>query len=433
MTPRPRLTRTTRTLIALLSITASSLTACSDSANPTAPVSRQANTVSERDEEGIFHRFVSMGTSISMGWQSEGVFAGSQQQAWTSQLATLASRSQSMPLVGSPGCRSPFTAPLASGKRLSGEGAATDPGLLSCASNEDGVTLPAQSVAIAAASTYDAMHATPETKAGDASYGRLYTRVLPPNTTQLQAALDQKPKFISVEFGGNEVLNARSGVAIVGATLTPLSTWKPQYTALTDAVANDVKRGILVGLLNDVGDFPSFRRGKEIWADRGVMAAAFNIAVNADCDASENLIFVPVRIPTAVATGAAYRARGLGQAPFSCADGGYGRQDFVLTPAEANIVNELLAAMNAHISAAAETHGFAYMALEELYGRADLKPTYSTIALMTSQTPYGFAISLDGIHPSNAGHAILATAAARAINARYGTTIPETPAMIALR
>ncbi len=433
MTHCSRSTSAARTLLAVLSATALSLTACADSASPTSPVGRSAVAVSERDEEGIFHRFVSMGTSISMGWQSEGVFAGSQQQSWTSQLAMLASRSQSMPLVASPGCRAPFAAPLASGKRINGEGAATDPGLLSCAPNEEGVTLPAQSVAIAAASTYDAMHATPETKAGDVSYGRLYTRVLPPHTTQLQAALDQKPKFISVEFGGNEVLNARSGIAIVGATLTPLATWKPQYTELTDAVAHDVKRGILVGLLNDVGDFPSFRRGKEIWADRAVMAAAFNIAVNADCDASENLIFVPVRVPTAVATGAAYRARGLGQAPFSCADGGYGRQDFVLTPTEATIVNEQLAAMNAHIIATAASHGFAYMALQELYGRADVKPTYSTIALMTTATPYGFAVSLDGIHPSNSGHTILAAAAARAINARYGTTIPETSAMIALR
>ncbi len=433
MTHRSRSTFSARTRLAVLSGMALSLTACSDSPNPTAPVARSVTAASERDEEGIFHRFVSMGTSISMGWQSEGVVAGSQQQAWTRQLAMLASRSQSMPLVAFPGCRSPFVAPLSAGRRLSGEGAATNPGSLSCAPSEEGVTLPAQSVAIAASSTYDAMHATPETKAGDASYARLYTRVLPPNTTQLQAALDQKPKFISVEFGGNEVLNARSGIAIVGATLTPLATWKPQYTALTDAVAQDVKRGILVGLLNNVGDFPSFRRGKEIWADRAVMAAAFNIAVNADCDASENLIFVPVRIPTAVATGAAYRARTLGQAPFSCADGGYGRQDFVLTPTEAIIVNDLLAAMNAHISAAAATHGFAYMALQELYGRADLKPTYSTLAVMTSQAPYGFAVSLDGIHPNNAGHAILAAAAARAINARYGTTIPETAAMIALR
>lgn len=408
-------------------------TACSDVTNPTSPKVHANLTGEAPDELGMFHRFVSMGTSISMGWQSEGVTGAGQRQSWTAQLAELAGRSQTLPLIAFPGCRSPFAAPLASGVRLSGESAAINPGDASCAGQEEGVVLPAQNVSIAAASTNDALTATPESKQTDASYRLLYPNVLPSQTTQLQAALSQKPKFISVEFGGNEVLNSRSGIAIPGATIVPLATWMPQYTELTDAVAAEVKRGILVGLVNNVGDFPSFRRGQEIWADRATMLAAFNIEVLPNCDASTNLIFVPVRIPTAVGTGLFYRRNGLGTFKFSCAGGTATTQDFVLTPDEANIVNTQLAAMNAHISATAERHGFAYMALNELYGRSDLKPTYSTVALMTTGTPYGFAVSLDGIHPNAAGHAILAGAAARAINARYGTTIPESAGLLALR
>ncbi len=408
-------------------------TACSDVTDPMAPKVHTNLTSEAPDQLGMFHRFVSMGTSISMGWQGEGVTGAGQRQSWTAQLAELAGRSQTLPLIAFPGCRSPFAAPLASGVRLSGESAAINPGLASCAGNEDGVVLPAQNVAIAAANTIDALTATPESKQSDASYRLLYPHVLPSQTTQLQAALSQDPKFISVEFGGNEVLNARSGIAIPGATLVPVSVWAPQYTQLADAVAAEVKRGIMVGLVNDVGSFPSFRRGQEIWNDRGTMLAAFNVEVLADCDASENLIFVPVRIPTAVATGNFYRRNGLGTFKFSCAGGGATTQDFVLTPSEVAIVNAQLAAMNAHISATAQRIGFAYMALESLYGRTDVKPTYSTVALMTTGTPYGFATSLDGIHPSAAGHAILAGAAARAINARYGTTIPESAAQLALR
>ena len=408
-------------------------TACSDVTDPTAPKVHNNLTSEAPDQLGMFHRFVSMGTSISMGWQSEGVVGDGQRQSWTAQLAELAGRSQTLPLIAFPGCRSPFAAPLASGARVSGESAAINPGLASCAGNEAGVVLPAQNVAVAAASTIDALTATPETKQGDASYRKLYPHVLPSNTTQLQAALSQKPKFISVEFGGNEVLNARSGIAIPGATLVPLATWMPQYTQLTDAVAAEVKRGILVGLVKDVGDFPSFRRGQEIWADRGAMLVAFNIEVLPDCNASTNLIFVPVRIPTAVGTGLFYRQNNLGTFKFSCAGAGPGTQDFVLTPSEATIVNTQLAAMNAHISATAEHIGFAYMELDALFGRSGLKPVYSTVALMTSTAPYGASVSLDGIHPNAVGHAILAGAAARAINARYGTTIPETAALLALR
>ncbi|HYW51208.1 MAG TPA: hypothetical protein VE861_11410 [Gemmatimonadaceae bacterium] len=406
------------------------LGACADSASPAFSTGPSPAPALDVDEEGIFHRFVSIGTSISMGWQGDGAIGTAQSQSWTAQLARLAGRDQTIPLIAFPGCRSPLASPLGTGVRLSTEGAGQNPLTLSCAPNEEGVTLPAQNVSVSSARTSDVLTATPESKAGS-EYGPVYARVLAPGTTQLQAALSQKPKFISVELGGNEVLGARSGIAVPGVTMVPVAAWRPLFTQIADAVAHDVKRGILVGLVNDVADFPSFRRGEEIYADRFVLAA-LNVTVSANCDGSQNLIFAPVRIPTAVGTAAVYRARGLGAFTFSCADVP-NTPDFVLTPTDVSVINTQLAAMNAHIESEASRIGFAYMPLDVLYGRSDIKPAYSTQALLGSAAPYGFAMSLDGIHPSQAGHTILAAAAARAINARYGTTFPETAAQIALR
>lgn len=63
--------------------------------------------------------------------------------------------------------------------------------------------------------------------------------------------------------------------------------------------------------------------------------------------------------------------------------------------------------------------------LPSLYGRPETKPAFNAISLMTDPaTPYGPYISLDGIHPNAAGHAILASAAAAALDARYGLNIP---------
>ena len=70
-------------------------------------------------------------------------------------------------------------------------------------------------------------------------------------------------------------------------------------------------------------------------------------------------------------------------------------------------------------------HGWAYLELEDLYGRADLKPPFNAIAMMTdAATPYEPYISLDGIHPNAAGHHILATAAAAALQAQYAGMVP---------
>lgn len=43
---------------------------------------------------------------------------------------------------------------------------------------------------------------------------------------------------------------------------------------------------------------------------------------------------------------------------------------------------------------------------------------------MSQNTPFGFALSRDGIHPSTSTHEAVAAALVQAINAKYGTSIP---------
>jgi hypothetical protein len=149
------------------------------------------------------------------------------------------------------------------------------------------------------------------------------------------------------------------------------------------------------------------------------------VAVSADCSGSANLIFVPIRVELAVLTGAQLAAQHLGPFPFSCAAGGPLDQDLVLTPAELAVVNAQIQAMNAHIQSEAVRRGFAHFDLGALYDRSDLKPPFSVITMMTTAAPYGPLISLDGVHPSAAGSAVLAHAAAVALNATYRLGLPE--------
>jgi lysophospholipase L1-like esterase len=86
-------------------------------------------------------------------------------------------------------------------------------------------------------------------------------------------------------------------------------------------------------------------------------------------------------------------------------------------------VEGLLKEMNAHIRRRAQLLGWAHFELEALYGLPNLKPPFSSVALMTSLTPYGLYISHDGFHPSAAGQAVLAAAAAQALNTTYGMSL----------
>ena len=396
------------------------LGACSTDQSTAASSIAPTGVSADRSEgRGALQRYVAIGTSVSMGWQSDGVFFATQAGSWPAQLAAMGGRTLSQPYIDTPGCRSPLVAPLLSFLRVSGESAAADPSTLVCAPLRDGVTLPVNNVSISGALTQDALLTTPQS-----TTDRLYSRVLQPGMTQVSTMMALNPKLVSVELGSTEVFAARSGIAIPGVSLFPLELWKSLYGQVLDSVQKVTKMAVVAGLISDASNFPAFRRGAELWDNR-LEFAAFNVAVAPDCNGSPNLLFVPIRVPLAVATGAQLAAQHLGPATLSCAAGGPTDQDLVLTPTELAAVNAQIQAMNAQIRTEATRRGFAFFELGALYDRIGLKGPFSVNALMTSAAPYGPLISLDGIHPSAAGAAVLAHAAAAALNETYGLGLPE--------
>src|SRR6184192_120576 len=160
------------------------LTACNDD-RTTGPAGQEA-----------FSRYVAIGTSLSMGVQSDGVVYFSQQHDWTQLLAHQAFASFSQPLVGPPGCFSPLIAPLQLSRRLSGISASANQTTsipdTTCALFGS-ITLPTNDVAIDGANTYDALFVSPETASVEGvKRRRQYRLVLPPRTTQVTAMMQQK-------------------------------------------------------------------------------------------------------------------------------------------------------------------------------------------------------------------------------------------------
>lgn len=420
----PLLRRSSMHFLALLAGVAI-FAACGDrAAGPSAIAGPETAAFSQganNGARGIFHRFVAIGTSVSMGWASEGVIASSQEMAWPLQLARRSGREISAPYVAFPGCRSPFRAPLISFERISGESVGVPAQFLQCGPPDTLSTgLPAANTAMNAARAADALRTTPENTT-DLGNKQLYARVLPPFTTQVMAMEQQRPKFVSVELGANEVLGATQGRFVPGVNVVPLPFFAADYDQILDRVAATVNTGaVLVGLINDVRDFPALRAGHELWMNRAEFGA-FGVIVMPDCENSPNLIFVPQRVPTAIAIA----AQSGSPFAFSCmASPDPTAIDYVLTPAEVAQADALLAQIDEHILGQAKRRGWAYFRLEALYGIPGLKGPFSVVQLMTSFQPYGPLMSLDGVHPSAQGQSILADAAARAINDRYRLGLP---------
>src|SRR4051812_48931131 len=322
--------------------------------------------------QAAFTRYVAMGTCLTMGVQSDGVVYFSQQQDWTKLLAHQAFAPYSQPLIQSPGCFSPFIAPLQFSKRLSGISASARPDTsradTACVAFGT-YTLPTNDVGIDGANTYDALRITPESAAVETvKRRRQYRLVLPPKKTQVTAMMMQHPTLVSVELGANEVLGVTSGLLLPATryrtlfTFVPTAVWQPVYAEVLDSVKKTGAKALLVGVPN-ISSIVSFRSGDELWQDRAEFGG-FGVVINPDCQGSTNLIFVPLKVATAVGT-----ARATGTAfNLSCTDTP-GSQDNILTPADVAAITAVIADMNTYISAQASANGWAYLDLNTVLAK----------------------------------------------------------------
>jgi hypothetical protein len=387
---------------------------CSDAASTSAPLAIQPTAANDVERSlRTPETYVAIGTSVSMGWASNGVYDGSQKTGFPALLAFGAGQSFSLPLIAAPGCISPIVPPLAANKRLNGDPLS---GGLVCAPNDPGVTLPTQDLGLAQALAVNAVQTTPLDVAATQPW---YLRVLPIGMTQLTAALAQHPTIVSVELGANEVLGALSGLFAPGVDVVPL----PGFTAPYDALLNGLAAGgnpkvVLAGLPDDGRHLAALRRGSEIWADR-VEFAALHVTVSPDCQNSPNYINVSQLSLNIVFAGALAAAASQPNVIYSCTDVP-GTQDFILTPQDISALNILLGQMNDFIRGEAKARGYAFFSLGALYDSPLLKlAPYSIINQLTSLTPYSPFISLDGVHPSALGSSVLASAASVGYNMRY--------------
>ena len=399
-----------------------SLAACeSDNVHITGPKGQEA-----------FAKYVSLGTSVSMGYMNEGVYYASQQTAWPALLAHQAfAVSFTEPLLQGPGCYSPIIPPISFGpKRLSG---ASYPAIVAadqtCALIANSI-LPTNNVAVDGATTYHALRITPEstvttpTTIDSDQRKRLYKAILAPGRSQVTEMMMQNPTLVSVELGSNEALRAvSSGILIAAAayrqpdgtyTYYPTSLWQPQYDAIVDSIAKTGAKALLVSvplIPNIVGVYP----GDDFYQDRAAFAS-FGINVAADCQGNTNSIFAFSKVLTALATPKPNT--------FSCTDNP-SAADFILTPADTTFLNGLIRTMNTHIGLEAQTHGWAYLELNSALADFIARKSHFSLSIFLScNRPFGQYIGLDGVHPTADGQQAIANAAADALNSTYGFEIP---------
>jgi hypothetical protein len=351
-------------------------TACGDS--PTGPVSP------------LFTRYVALGNSITAGFQSGGISDATQRAAFPALIARQAHARYAYASLGD-GCPPPI--PNLIGAVGTG---VDDP---TC----DIIGIPGRkllnNVAVPGADSFDPIAADAPTEA--------LTSLILDGRNQVDKALEAPPTFVSIWIGNNDVLGAAiTGQLGAGNEPTPQATFAANYALMVNRLHDaGVDAGILIGV-SDVTRIPLLVPASAL-ADPTLrlalnIAAGRTVTVSADCTGST--AFISLAIIPEIASGAH-------PASIACtATAGSPIGDrFVLDAAERVAIVSAVAGYNTYISAKADSVGFAYFDPNPMFIAARIRGDIPVTPDITNlDAPFGPLFSLDGVHPSNRGHVLIA-------------------------
>lgn len=401
-----------------------------------------------------FARYVALGNSITAGFQSDGINAQTQRNAYpvllAEQMGHEIGETFTIPALEAPGCPPPLTNIL-TGER---EGGAEAP---PCALREQPVPITINNAAVPGAALADVLTNDPEEGANP----NALTTVLLGGRTQLEVAEDVQPTFASVWIGNNDVLSAAlSGTVIEGTTYTPASTFEARYGQMIDRLtATGAEDGVLVGVA-DVTLIPYLSSGaayfQAVPPAQAAEALPPNLEVDGSCEtATGNQTLVPFRFGIALinVADALFDPDDPANSPTVTVDcsedftveaavgqtfGGTEnippeidaaiddvRNVSLLQAPEIEALRDAVQAYNAAIASAAEELGWPYLNPNTLFEQEDIATQIPPFPNLSDPTqPFGPLFSLDGVHPSTEAHVLITNALIEAINEAYDENIP---------
>jgi lysophospholipase L1-like esterase len=420
----------------------------------------------------LFARYVAIGNSVTAGFQSGGINDSTQNLSYAVLLAVQMGTEFNVPLLGKPGCPPPFT-------NIFTQEQLGPPSPLGCAFRSDEVPEFLNLVAIPGAATIDVW-----SNFAPGSGPNSLTTVLGGGLTQIQNARRVMPTFVTVWIGNNDVLGAvtTSGNPGDPARVTSAADFASHYGAMMDSLdaLGSIQGGVLIGAVQ-VSAAPYLTQGRawkvfELGFDalfHATMDSIFRVQVAPvplpftanifDVDAASCLInqVLPTGDTAWAAVPFPYGGTMLSTASARAEDpavvtqimtvggqilAGVPTPDTLPTPTsldctDANGVTPTemanlmvsVAGFNAVIEAEADERNWLFVDPNDLLLQlaADTSairpfPAFPGTAAPSAslETPFGSALSLDGIHPSTSAHRAVAAALIAAINAAYGTSIP---------
>ncbi len=379
----------------------------------------------------LFRRYVSMGNSITAGFQSAGIDDSTQVRSYAHLLSLAMGTPFTMPLffndgVHGNGCPAPLDNNVTQ-HRVGG-------GSASACSLRVPVSGAINNVAFPGATVGELLN----NFGSPPSATDVYKQFILGGRTETELMTSLRPTFVSVFIGANDVLGALLDANPGNpALVTPVNSFTAQYDSVLDAVQATGAKAVLVTVPN-IAVIP-YANAAAIWfclkngdgaggdcpaplPPRNATFQAdtfFHVAANCAPPAGlQVLVPWPVGL-TKVST----TLQGV-SATIDCSV-----DNEVVTTAELGGIAAALAGYNAHITSEAAARGFALfdinVPLNALLAAGAI-PQFPDLLPALGGQPVGFGpyFSQDGFHPSSLAHQAIADGIAAAINTTYGTSLP---------
>ena len=380
--------------------------------------------------------YVALGNSITAGWQSGGINDSTQRASYANLFALQAGTRFSYPSFVKPGCPV-VLGNWASQKNI--DSLAPVPG--GCALRDaTKATDVLNNVAVPFSYGSDLNVTGPALK-----FPQVPQTFILGGKSQIDRALVAEPTFVSVWVGNNEALLPATVGILVGFAgntppIPPLVTGTEFAAGFNPAIDSLVRarpglRGILIGATR-VTNTPRFFAAESLStpAKKTSFESFHGRGVTTIIGCSPAGItgwLVSAELAKAIRGGTHPNVvsciKNVPAAPVG--------DIFMIDPAELVALNAATDAYNVTIQAKATQLDWAYLDPNPILAaqKTGATPAIPAFPSFTSNTrdaataPFGALFSLDGVHPSAAGHKIVANAMIDAVNAKYGTLIPRVP------
>lgn len=274
---------------------------------------------------------------------------------------------------------------------------------------------------------------------GFGNYNPFFTRMTsnPASASILSEALEENPTFFSLLIGHDDVLSYALSGGTADAITPSAGPAGAGFDASVDVIINALTANGAKGIIGNVADITSIPFFTTV-PYNGLLLDDANAEALTYAYSGLGITFQAgyngFIIEDAGAPGGLRQIQegelillSVPQDSLKCAGWGSMKpipNQFVLTENEITSITEAIDAYNTKLKSVADEKGLAFIDVNAFMSKVKTGIVYNGVSIKT-QFVSGGAFSLDGVHLTPIGNALMANEFIKAINAKYGSTIPQ--------